>query len=141
MKNLFVFVIFVLFVSAHNPESLADESYVSGILGMIPKSTAAEALAALDSYKIQVETCLSEHRSTAYTSCAGLSPFPKTVNFNYAFASDALFADNATYATDNYTIIATPTEVSMAQKASVIKYIRNNAQFTCQGTGTFAGSC
>jgi hypothetical protein len=141
MKTLFGVVIFFLIASLDIPMAIADESYVSGLLGMIPKSTAAEALAALDSYKIQVETCLSEHPSEAYTSCAGLSPFTRTSNFTYAFAADSLFADNATYATDNYTIIATPTEGSIAQKGSVIKYIRNNAQFTCQGTGTFAQSC
>jgi hypothetical protein len=141
MKPLYIFVAF-FFVSFLNiSRSFADQSNLSGLSNLFGQSKATEALASLDNYKIQIEACLSAHPTTAYTSCAGLSPFPKTTYFSYAFDPNSLFVDNATYSMDNYTIIATPIMAAGAANEGQITITRNNGIFTCQGTGPYTGAC
>lgn len=141
MKLLYILVVFFCISSLNISRSFADQSNLSGLSNLFGQSKATEALASLDNYKIQIEACLSAHPTTAYTSCAGLSPFPKTTYFSYAFGPDPLFVDNATYSTDNYTIIATPITAAGTANDGLITVTRNNGAFTCQGTGSYSGAC
>jgi len=113
-------------------QSFADQSYLSGMFGMVAQSKGTEAITAMSSYKTDVDTCLAEH---AAGDCTSLSPFAGTTYFTYAFSSDSFKQSN------DYTIIATPTAAADAQSGSLISYVCSNGACACHGTGTYASSC
>jgi hypothetical protein len=137
--SIWIFLFFVF--SLGMPNVFADQPTGLGIASLIDKSKSVEAIEVLNGYKTQVEDCLASHATTAFISCAGLSPFLKSTYFTYAFDPKSIFVDNATYATDNYTIVATPNDSDASSNTGVIMLIRNNGTFTCQGTGSYTGAC